>query len=269
MQPSVQYRVRGVLTVFLLAISFLLQGNAHFPPVEVPGGTPLPPETQAEIAAPESAGPSVPLPPETVLSIDDFEAGSKGWTAFRDETTITTVTCGAEQGTGNNGSASLRIDFSVTPGSWATCALLFDTPQDWSVGEWLAFDIHSEKEFQPFNVIVYGGTPDSRETYIQKRETPVEYMTGYVTIMSMWKELLRAEWEDKAGSSFAQSGQVTGLAFGFDAGPDVLYTSSIWIDDIRLEKSPTYPESPNFGPCLSSILLPLAVMGAAWTLRRK
>jgi hypothetical protein len=269
MQPSVQYRVRGVLTVFLLAISFLLQGNAHFPPIELPGGTPLPPETPVEIAAPESTGPSVPLPPETVLSIDDFEDGSDGWTAFRDEATSSTVTCSAEQGTGNNGSTSLRIDFSVDPGSWATCTLFFDTPQDWNAGEWLAFDIHSEKSGQPFNVIVYGGTPVSMETYIQKKVTPVAFPEGYNTFTSMWKELLRAEGEDKAGSPFEQPGQVTGLAFGFDAGPDAPYTDSVWIDNIRLEKSPTYPESPNLRSCLSSILLPLAVMGAARVFRRK
>jgi len=273
MQPSIHVFVRGFLTVFLLAISFLLQGNAHYPPVEVPGGTPLQPEPPAEIAAPDSAGPSVPLPPETVLSIDDFDAGSNGWTTFTDETTSSTITCGIEEGTGSNGSASLRMDFSVSPGSWATCALLFDTPRDWSDGEWLAFDIHSEKEFQKFNVVVFGGSPDSRETYIQKRETPVEYLTGYVTFTSMWKELLRAEREDKAGLPFENPGQVTGMAFGFDAGPDAPYTGSIWIDNIQLEKSPTYPESgnpPKNGlPCLGSIFLPLTVMSVAWVLRRK
>jgi hypothetical protein len=120
---------------------------------------------------------------------------------------------------------------------------------------------------------VYGGTPDSKETYIHKRETPVEYPEGYLKFTSIWNELLRADWEDKAGSPFTQPGQVTGLAFGFDAGPEGSYTSRVWIDNIRLEKGPTYTGSgnplDNRLPCLGSILFPLALMGVTWILRRK
>jgi hypothetical protein len=47
----------------------------------------------------------------------------------------------------------------------------------------------------------------------------------------------------------------------------------MWIDNIHLEKSPTYPESENLPknglPCLGSILFPLAMMGVARVLRRK
>ncbi len=252
-----------------------LSGNAALPPDNEPGGKVLPTETPAVAEAPESGGAGSPLPPENVLSIDDFETGANGWTAFWDEATSTTISCGAEQGTGNNGSASLRIDFSVAPGCSATCAFLFDTPQDWSAGEWLAYDIHYEKEFQPFSVIVYGGTPDSRETYTQEKETSYVYMEGYITFTSMWNDLLRAEWEDKAGTPFSQPGQVTGLAFRFDADPDAPYTGTFWIDDIRLQKSPTYPtanpgKSPiNRLPCVQAILFPLVVIGAFLVLRRK
>lgn len=229
--------------------------------------------TQLPTVDSQSDGAGVPLPPETVLSIDDFETGPKGWAAFRDEATSTTVTCGIEQGTGSNDSASLRIDFSIVPGSWATCALFFDTSQDWSPGEWLAFDIRSNATGQPFSVIVYGGTPDNRATYIQNRETYGEYAWGFIQFNSRWNELLRADWEENAGSPFGQPGQVTGLAFGFDAGADTPYAGSVWIDNVHLEKSPTYPKSDNPQkkglPCLGSILLPLLVMGAAWVLRRK
>ncbi|HEX7542323.1 MAG TPA: hypothetical protein VF352_09350, partial [Anaerolineales bacterium] len=63
----------------------------------------------------------------------------------------------------------------------------------------------------------------------------------------------------------------TSLGFGFDFGPDIPYTSSVWIDSIRLEKSSTYTDyenPPKKGlPCLGSILFHVAVMSAAWALR--
>jgi hypothetical protein len=247
--------------------------NASAAPVETPAGSPaLHAENPVQAAPPESVGDGVPLPPEIVLTIDDFEAGSTGWTAYWDEATSTSVSCETEAGSGNNGSESLRIDFSVDPGSWATCAIFFETPQDWSVGEWMAYDIYSENEFQPFNLLVYGGTPENRETYIQKRETPAMYLESYNPFTTMWTELLRADWEGKPVSFIDHTGQVTGLAFGFDAGPDVPYTGSLWVDNIRLEKSPTYPETgfpPKNGlPCLGSILFPLFLIGATWVFKR-
>jgi len=238
----------------------------------LPAATLSAPPTSAP-SAPEPGGAGVPLPPETVLTIDDFEGGASDWQTNWDASTSTSITCAAEQGTGSQGFVSLRIDFSITPGSWGTCALFFDTPQDWSAGEWLAFDVHSEQSGLPFNVIVYGGKPDAQETYIQYRETPVEYPEGYIPFTSSWDELLRADWEANAGSPFEQPEQVVGLAFGFDGGQDTPYTGTIWIDNITLQKSPTYEGSGNPPksnlPCLGGAILPLAMVGMAWILRRR
>ena len=272
MGSFVQFNIRGVPAVLVLIIAFLLQGSTQTPTVEKTGGTRFSPETSAESAARESAGARVPLPPETVLSIDNFEKGAIGWKAFRDEASGTTITCGAEQGTGTNASRSLRIDFSVAPGSWATCARWFDTPQDWSAGEWLAYDVHAEKSGLPFTVIVYSGTADARQTYIQQKDTPVEYPEGYVPFTSMWKELLRANGEEKAGEPFEDPGYAAGVGFGFNAGANEYYSGSLWIDNITLKKSPTYPEAGNplkFRlPCASYLLFPLAAVGATLLLKR-
>jgi hypothetical protein len=222
-------------------------------------------------SAPQPSGGGVPLPPETVLTIDDFEGGASSWQANWDASTSTTITCAAEQGTGDQGSISLRMDFSIAPGSWGTCSLSFDSSQDWSGGEWLAFDVHSKQSGMPFNVIVYGGKPGAEETFIQYRETPVEYPEGYITFTSTWNELLRADWEANGGLPFEHPEQVAGLAFGFDGGQDTPYTGTIWIDNIRLEKSPTYSENPirKSLPCLGTAILPLLLVGAVWMLRKK
>lgn len=232
-----------------------------------------PQETSTEPAPVESGGAGVPLPPETVLSIDDFEAGSDNWAVFYDETTSTSLTCAAEQGTGSNGSISLRIDYSIAQGGWANCTQFFDTPQDWSSGEWLAFDIHSQESGQPFNVIVYAGTVEVLETYTQQRETPVEYPEGFIPFTSMWKDLRRVEWEANANSQFEKSGQVIGIGFGFDAGTESPTTSSIWIDNIRLEKSPNYEKNENPSkiglPCSGSMLFLFGIMCLKWVFQRK
>jgi hypothetical protein len=273
MGSFIQFRIRGVPAVFVLIIAFLMQGSIQIPTVEKTGGTRLSLETHAEEAARAGARFRVPLPPETVLTIDDFESGGSGWKASRDEASSTIITCEAEQGTGTNASTSLRIDFSIAPGSWATCARWFDTPQDWSAGEWLAYDVHAEKSGQPFSVIVYGGTADARQTYIQQKDTPVEYPEGYVPFTSMWKELLRANGEEAAGEPLEDPGHAAGVAFGFKAGADEYYRGSLWIDNITLKKSPTYPEAGNplkFRlPCASYLLFPLAGVGATLVLRRK
>jgi len=235
------------------------------------GETQPPQEVNTDPAPEEPAG--VPLPPETVLSIDDFEAGSDAWAAFYDETTVTSLTCEAEQGTGSNGSASLRIDFSIALGGWANCTQFFDTPQDWSEGEWLAFDIHSLESGRPFNVIVYAGTGEVLETYLQQKETPVEYPEGFLPFTTLWKDFRRVEWEADANSEFEKSGQVVGIGFGFDAGTDNPTTGSLWIDNIRLEKSPTYEQNENPGkiklPCLGSLLFFFGILFLKLVLQRK
>jgi hypothetical protein len=273
MGPSAQYCARGSVTVLVLVFSLLLQGSSQIPSFETTGNSSLQPESSADVIAPVNGGSRVPLPPETVLSIDDFESGTIGWRAFTDDALGTTITCSAEQGTGTNASASLRIDYSVAPGSRATCELWFDTPQDWSAGEWLAYDVHAGKSGQPFTVIVYGGTPDAWQTYTQQKDTPVEYPEGYVPFTSMWKELLRANGEEMAGEPFEDPGHADGVGFGFNAGADEYYSGSLWIDNITLKKSPTYPEAGNplrFRlPCASYLLFPLAGVGATLLFNRK
>ncbi len=251
------------------------EGSAQLPPVDAPPAA----GEETEPSDDETGGGSgVPLPPEVVLTIDDFEGGASNWQANWDASTLTSISCTAEAGTGVLGSTSLRIDFSIAPGSWGTCALIFDAPEDWSAGEWLAFDIHSEQAGLPFNVDLYGGAPNMVESYVQHLETPVEYPEGYIPFMSFWDEFLRVDWEENAGAPFEQPEQVMGMAFGFDGSQDVAYTGTIWIDNITLQHSPYYgtdeeEEGDGEGgpslPCLGSLLLPLFLFGLAFLIRPK
>jgi hypothetical protein len=235
---------------------------------------PVSPATEPEPGQETDLPNSVPLPPETVQVIDDFESGSSAWLASWDAATETNIACTVEAGAGSQGSAALRIDFSVAPGSWANCSLFFEEPQDWSAGEGLAYDLHVEQAGLTFNEILYGGAPENMQMYIHPAETYTAY-EGYISYTAFWRDFLRVEWEENPGSPFETPAQVVGLGFGFDAPADNPYTGAIWVDNIRLEKSPSYDEAdepedaPGDGlPCIGSILAPLALAGLAFSMRR-
>lgn len=235
---------------------------------------PASPPTEQEPAQETDIPNSVPLPPEIVQSIDDFESGDAGWEAYWDAATDTSITCTVEAGSGSQGSAALRIDFSVAAGSWANCSLFFEEPQDWSAGEWIAYDLHVEQTGLTYNEILYGGAPENVQTYTHPAGTYTAY-EGYIAYFALWRNFLRVEWEENAGAPFEEPGQVIGLGFGFDASGDSSYTGAIWVDNIHLEKSPSYDDTdeadnpPGNGlPCIGSMLAPLALAALAFSMRK-
>ena len=225
------------------------QANALAQPLaQPPAQQAAPPPTEAAAVDLSTEAPvAVADPTQPVLLsssgdlVDDFEGiipdGSSGWEAFWDETTSTQVTCapagmpGVEGVHPFSGSRALGINAQVAAGSWATCALLFDFSQDWSLAPGLSFYLHSTGAGQPFDVIVYGGTPDERATYISTLETTPESAAGWLFVNLPWRAFQRADWEADAGAPFSASAGVTGVAFG-------PYSSQapfeMWVDDLRL-----------------------------------
>ncbi|MBM3152292.1 MAG: hypothetical protein FJZ96_08865 [Chloroflexi bacterium] len=255
-----------------------LAGSAQLPPVSAP---PTSGDDAQSTSGSDGGDSSVPLPPEVVQVVDDFEADPGGWMTNWDASTSTTITCGIEQGAGSQGTAALRIDYAIAPGSWGACAWMFDAAQDWSAGEWLAYDVHAGQAGLPFQVALYGGTSEMMETYIHYRETPVEYPDGFVPFTSFWGEFQRVQWEENAGSPFENPGHVLGLAFGFDGYPDAPYTGTLWIDNITLQLTPAYDPAGDGNesgddagggaglPCLGSIILPLFFAGVGLIFKRR
>jgi len=215
-------------------------------------------------------------------SIDNFEgefpAGTSGWEIYWDETTPTIISCASESGTAHSGEASQRIEFNVAANSWATCALNYDPPQNWSESNGLSFYLRAIRSALVFNVDVYSGPSGERETYLYTVETPPDSATGWIPIELAWNEFHRADWEENAGEPFNKPDQVTGIGFGFSTYPDTTNTGIIWVDDLRLlgnePASPNVPqEQPRTEdgsqrrrllPCGSTIALPVAVVGLFW-----
>jgi hypothetical protein len=225
----------------------------------------------------QQANPLPQAPSAVAGSIDDFDSGvisgTNGWEAFRDEAASASMTCGTNPG-GRNGN-SLKLDFNILANSWGTCALMYEAPQNWSAGNGLVFYLHGAKAGTSFDIDLYAGTSENRETYLRTIQLPAEAVNAWVPVKLHWSDFHRASWEENADAPFAKAGQVTGMAFGVGAEA----SSTIWVDDIALlddtageDTAPeagqsvppaeTQPQKKPILPCTGALVLPLSLITA-------
>ena len=199
------------------------------------------------------------------------------------------MACGTESGTGHAGN-SLKLDFNIAANSWGTCALTYENPQDWSTGNGLVFYFHAAQAGLLFDVDLYAGPSENRETYLYTVEAPAESVNGWIPMELRWEDLHRADWEENAGTPFAKANQVTGMAFGFGTLPDASKAGTLWVDDLSLRglvgtsvdtlpateqpsapEQPSQPEQPRkpLLPCGGAAVLPLSLVLGLSLLRRK
>jgi hypothetical protein len=217
-------------------------------PAEPP---PQPTDTQAA-AIPPTNTPAAQIPRSSAL-IDDFEStppGTPGWQPFWDEGTATTMSCASTASLARNGAQSLQIDFNVAANSWATCALLFDQPQDWNAWQGISFYLHTSQAALVFDVNVYRNNPQGTETYLVTIEAPPDSVDRWVPIEITWDQLLRASWEADSGTPLGHPLLIEGLAFGFNTFPDTPNLGGIGVDDLQLI---TGAESQNAEPAATEI----------------
>jgi hypothetical protein len=218
-------------------------------PVGPPAGSSAPEAVEEELQ-PESGSEAPSTAPVSGGLIDDFEAdnphGTNGWEPFWDEATPTSMHCAAESEMASSGSRSLLLDFDVAPDAWATCAMFYDSPQNWSGGEGLTFNLYAAQSGTIFDVDIYAGSGDTQETYLFTIEMPAESTEGWVPISLNWSDFHRADWEADAGQPFAKPDQVTGVAFGMNTYPDTPNTGRLWVDDLSLlGQGSTSPAAPD------------------------
>lgn len=177
-------------------------------------------------------------PPSVFGIIDNFDSGPPvgtwGWEAFWDESDpATTLSCGVDSSLAQSGSSSLRIDFSIEPESWGTCALFYEHAVSFAGTEGVSFDYHAGAAALIFNIDAHGGSPEARSTYHYKVETVSESVDGWVHMEITWDQILRVDWEENPGTP-VDPAEINGFAFGFDTYPDTPNSGTIWIDNIAL-----------------------------------
>jgi hypothetical protein len=242
-----------------------------------------PPATVPAAQNESTPEPSAAQIPANAGLLDDFESDALLWEPFWDEATATSMKCASQAGPAHGGERALLIEYNIAPNSWGTCAYFPESPQDWSANEGLTFSLHTAQPGIFFDVNIYAGTREDRETYLYEVEAPAESAAGYAPIIIKWADFHRADWEDNAGAIFAKPNQIAGMAFGLGAG-DSVNAGSFWVDDLSFLNSsppqpapestsaqPSQPEQPRKPslPCGGAIILPLALVVGSSLWRKK
>ncbi len=275
-------------------------GLAAQPPLETT------PEATLPLQPAETPMP-LPLATQPALTgslLDDFEGGAppgtEGWETFWDEATATSIHCAPQEERAHGGKRALLLDFDVAPNAWATCALFYEQPQDWSAALGVTFYLRAAQAGTVFDLNLYAGSSaEERETYLYTFETPPESTQGWIPVRLTWEQFHRADWEAEGGAPFSKADSVVGMAFGMGTYRDAPNTGTLWIDDLALledvapppqqaapppaptageaqptpspvptiAKNPPRPEGRGGLPCLGSLLWPLALAALALRLR--
>ena len=203
-----------------------------------------------EFGQPAQSGSEIQVPlimnPTGSGWIDDFENPSglntEGWQTFFDEATPTTISCEIQGENVHGGAKAMHITFNVAANSWATCALIFNTVQDWQPYQGISYFVRATQPAILFDLDVYGGSREQMTTHLYTVETNPDMTSGWVEMNHTWDQILRASWEANAGTAIDPK-QVVGLAIGFSTLPDTPNTGEIWIDDLSfLGATPAQPQ---------------------------
>jgi len=174
--------------------------------------------------------------PASALVVDNFEGASpKGrsdWESYFEDNKDTKLICGKNATIAHDASTSLKFNFDVAMNSWATCGIYFDAVQNWSAGKGVAFYLRSDKANAPYEIELFGGTPDARTTYVYWTETPPESVNGWARIEIPWSEILRVDWEENPGAVFDPK-TVTGFAIGISTPENARQNGTLWMDDLQ------------------------------------
>jgi hypothetical protein len=254
--------------LFVDFIDQAIQGYFGSGPRPEPAATVLPEER------PGGEPPAVALLPVAGM-IDDFESGAENW--YPDIGEGATVECGADAGAAHGGTSSLRLDYTIPPGSWAGCGRHFDSPQDWSGGSGLSLWQRSERPGQWVTLALFAGSAESPTPFEVGFETTGEWAQYAFS----WTDFARAAWADPGGLEELDPARVTGLGFSIGADEGRV-ESTLWLDDIAAitdEEQPSQlapPEQPAEGQeegapgggfCSGAAALPLAVLSVVAAVR--
>jgi hypothetical protein len=257
--------------------------------------TPPPVQPEAATAAPAESVPEPSVAQPLVFGlIDDFEgmppAGTSGWEGYFQDNTDTRLACAPESAEAHAGTSALKFEFDVTADSWATCGFYFDSVQDWSAGQGIAFYLRADQAGIPFDVDLYGGSPGGHTTYRYLTQASPESVDNWTLMEIHWNEILRAEWEENAGTPFNPA-EVTGFSIGLSTPEQERISGTLRVDDLALlgtehveaAPPPTQPteaaadsatpaESPRRPqlPCGGAVIVPLFFLGLSlWSRKRR
>jgi hypothetical protein len=213
------------------------QSGATITPPPTPQPTPVPPPVGGDET------PEAPPPPAGIGEvIDDFESGANEWVVFADEEGDSHLACGRDEADSYSGTAGLRIEYDIAPDSWASCSLVYPSPQNWRDGlgpalspvEGLTVYLRTDQAGRQVVIVVYqGDSPDDLSHFEFRAQTTQEAVDGWQRVDITWDQLVQPPWEGDGTARFDPS-RAMGLAFLVDAPDGERNGGQLWVDDVSL-----------------------------------
>jgi hypothetical protein len=205
--------------------------TATTPPPE-PEQAPVPEQEPEPAPETTKATPPPPTMQPTGNLIDNFEKGVSEWTAFIDEAKDTSLTINWDKTQAHSGKGGLRIEYNIAPDSWATCSLVYPSPQDWRTKQGLTLYLHTERSGQKVVIVAYqGNSPDDLAHFEFALEAKKEAVSGWQRVDIPWNKLAQPAWQGDENARFDPN-RAMGLAFAFDTPDGGRNAGKLWVDDV-------------------------------------
>ena len=200
--------------------------NASKPPQKTPSPAAKPPVTEP---APEKTG--APPPEDHSGLICDGDRVMGNWEVFTESGDTRCLTFQKDSSRAHSGKGSLRIDYAVDEGKWATCALIWPSSQNWKKWRGIRFFVHSEKPGQEVMVTVYqGSSPDSLGHFEYLLATTAEASKAWQKVELPWSRFRQPAWDGDGKTPFNPS-KAMGIAF-IISSDSKSRSGRIWVDDL-------------------------------------
>jgi hypothetical protein len=177
----------------------------------------------------DTASAPTPTPSSAPVTglIDGFESPAGIWEMY-----------GAEGGSSgayapdtsifHEGSASLKLTYSLAPGGNISIAPYFETPQNWS-GSGVSFWAKSSDPGVPVIFGVTSGNPGTQVPF----EVALSVTNTWTRYDLSWSEFIHAPWHDGSGLTEVDPSRIVGYGFTVDAGGGITGTT-LWVDELSV-----------------------------------
>jgi len=172
---------------------------------------------------------SAPTPSSTPVSglIDGFETPAGIWEIYGAEGG-SSATYAPDTSVYHEGSASLKIIYSLAPGGNISVAPYYETPQNWS-GAGVSFWAKSDTAGMPVIFGVTSGNPGTQVPF----ETTLTVTDTWTRYDLSWSEFIHAPWHDGSGLTEVDPSRIIGYGFTVDAGGGTT-GATLWVDELRV-----------------------------------
>jgi len=177
----------------------------------------------------DTASTSAPTPSSAPVTglIDGFESPAGIWEMYGAEGG-SSASYAPDRSVFHEGSASLKLTYSLAPGGNISIAPYFEMPQNWS-GSGVSFWAKSDGPSVPIIFGVTSGNPGTQVPF----EVSLNVTDTWARYDLSWSEFIHAPWHDGTGLTEVDPSRIIGYGFTVDAGGGITDTT-LWVDEMSV-----------------------------------